>query len=352
MSSEPAHRVTRPASLLEVRVLEGPNLYFPRAGGQADPRRCPATSTPRRRRCAASRAAIGLRRGQPGRAGLRACASGSLLRRRRAGRARSLAAEVGHPPARRAHPGRQRDRRRRGAPSPGGTAAGAEALGDGGRPRCSTRCPPADRRGCRGRPRPRPSPLRRRARRRPADDHPAHPGRRGDRHQRQDHDHPDARPHRHDAPGCASAGRTDGVYVDGELVEAGDYSGPAGAGARCSRRPRRAARASPRPPAAASCCEGMGVTHNDVSVVTNVSRRPPRPAGHRHRRPARRGQGGRHPDHPAAAAGSVLNGDDPRVLAMRAGIRARPWVFTADPDSPAVREALGAGGRATTVIDG
>ncbi|MEP7091470.1 MAG: cyanophycin synthetase, partial [Nocardioidaceae bacterium] len=49
---------------------------------------------------------------------------------------------------------------------------------------------------------------------------------------------------------------------------------------------------------------------------------------------------------------AVLNGDDPRVYATRAVVRARPWVFSRDPDSPAIRETLSAGGRATTVIDG
>jgi cyanophycin synthetase len=48
----------------------------------------------------------------------------------------------------------------------------------------------------------------------------------------------------------------------------------------------------------------------------------------------------------------VLNGDDPRVLATRASIKARPWVFSRDADSPAIREVLSDGGRATTVIDG
>ena len=48
----------------------------------------------------------------------------------------------------------------------------------------------------------------------------------------------------------------------------------------------------------------------------------------------------------------MLNGDDPRVLAMRSVISARPWIFSRDPDSPAVREVLTDGGRATTVIDG
>ena len=45
---------------------------------------------------------------------------------------------------------------------------------------------------------------------------------------------------------------TDGIYVDGELVEAGDYSGPSGAGTR-ARPTRRCSSPSPRPPAAASC---------------------------------------------------------------------------------------------------
>jgi cyanophycin synthetase len=37
---------------------------------------------------------------------------------------------------------------------------------------------------------------------------------------------------------------------------------------------------------------------------------------------------------------------------MRAVTKARPWVFSRDPDSPAIREVLSSGGRATTVIDG
>jgi cyanophycin synthetase len=48
----------------------------------------------------------------------------------------------------------------------------------------------------------------------------------------------------------------------------------------------------------------------------------------------------------------VLNGDDPRVWAMRSGIKARPWVFSLDPDSPALRESFNLGGRAITVLDG
>ncbi len=141
---------------------------------------------------------------------------------------------------------------------------------------------------------------------------------------------------------------TDGVYGDGVLVEAGDYSGPGGA-----------AKVLGLPGVQLGVLEtarggillrGMGVSRVDVAVVTNVS------ADHLGLqgidtldqlaevksvvpRVARRG------------GWVVLNGDDPRVLAMRAASPARPWVFTPDQRSPAIRDALSDGGRATTVID-
>ena len=142
---------------------------------------------------------------------------------------------------------------------------------------------------------------------------------------------------------------TDGIYLDGELVEAGDYSGPSGAG-RVLGLPgvQFAVTETAR---GGILLKGIGLTRNDVSVVTNVS------ADHLGlqgidtldqlaevkavvpRITRRRGW-------------SVLNGDDPRVYAMRNVIRSRPWVFSRDPNSPAIRETLDAGGRATTVIDG
>ena len=36
----------------------------------------------------------------------------------------------------------------------------------------------------------------------------------------------------------------------------------------------------------------------------------------------------------------VLNGEDPRVWAMRHRIKAKPWAFSLDPDAPALRESL------------
>jgi cyanophycin synthetase len=142
---------------------------------------------------------------------------------------------------------------------------------------------------------------------------------------------------------------TDGIYLDGELVEAGDYSGPSGAG-RVLGLPgvQFAVTETAR---GGILLKGIGLTRNDVSVVTNVS------ADHLGLqgidtldqlaevksvvpRITRRG------------GWAVLNGDDPRVFAMRSVIHCHPWVFSRDPNSPAVRETLDAGGRATTVIDG
>lgn len=142
---------------------------------------------------------------------------------------------------------------------------------------------------------------------------------------------------------------TDGIRVDDEVVEEGDWSGFGGAG-----------RVLAHPAVTLAVLEtargglllrGMGVTTHDVSVVTNIS------ADHLGLqgidtldqlaevkaivpRTTRRG------------GWAVLNADDPRVLAMRHTTRARPWVFALEPTSPGIRLALDAGGRATTVADG
>ena len=85
--------------------------------------------------------------------------------------------------------------------------------------------------------------------------------------------------------------------------------------------------------------KGIGLTRNDVSVFTNVS------ADHLGL------QGIDTLDQLAEVKGvvpritrpdgwAVLNGDDPRVYATRTAIKAKPWVFSRDPDSPAIRETL------------
>jgi cyanophycin synthetase len=142
---------------------------------------------------------------------------------------------------------------------------------------------------------------------------------------------------------------TDGVVAQGVMVEPGDYSGPAGG---------RQVLATPgvqlgilETARGGLLLKGMGISVNDVSVVTNVS------ADHLGE------QGIETVDQLAevkaivtkitkATGWVVLNGDDPRVWAMRVGLKARPWVFSLDSDSPALRESLGAGGRAITVLDG
>jgi cyanophycin synthetase len=142
---------------------------------------------------------------------------------------------------------------------------------------------------------------------------------------------------------------TDGIYVDGVMVEAGDYSGPSGAGRVLAH--EEVELAVTETARGGILLKGIGLTRNDVSVVTNVS------ADHLGL------QGIDTVDQLAEVKAvvpritrkdgwAVLNADDPRVFAMRGVIKAQPWVFSRDPDSPAIRETLSAGGRATTVIDG
>jgi cyanophycin synthetase len=142
---------------------------------------------------------------------------------------------------------------------------------------------------------------------------------------------------------------TDGIYVDGELVEAGDYSGPSGAGRVLAH--EGVELAVTETARGGILLKGIGLTRNDVSVVTNVS------ADHLGL------QGIDTVDQLAEVKAvvpritrkdgwAVLNADDPRVFAMRSVVKAQHWVFGRDADSPAIREVLSHGGRATTVIDG
>lgn len=142
---------------------------------------------------------------------------------------------------------------------------------------------------------------------------------------------------------------TDGVYRDdGELVERGDYSGFGGAAMALAQDPDIAVLETAR---GGMLLRGSGVRHNDVAVVTNVSE-----------------------DHlglhgvdtvdqlaevkaiitriTRRSGWDVLNADDPRVLAMRRHAAGRLWLFSLDPHHPAFREALADGGRAMTVMDG
>jgi cyanophycin synthetase len=150
--------------------------------------------------------------------------------------------------------------------------------------------------------------------------------------------------------GCSVAySSTDGVFHDGRLVEAGDYSGFGGA-----------QMALEQPGVDVAVLEtarggillrGIGTSHNDVSVVTNIS------ADHL----------GMHGvstlDQLAEVKAAittitrdtgwhVLNADDPRVLGMRRRAHGRPFLCSLDPRHPALREALADGGRAISALDG
>ncbi len=141
---------------------------------------------------------------------------------------------------------------------------------------------------------------------------------------------------------------TDGVYHDDRLVEAGDYSGFAGAGIALAQPGVEVAVLETA--RGGVLLRGIGTTHNDVAIVTNVSR-------------DHLGMHGiRTLDELAEVKATitritrpqgwvVLNADDPRVLSMRRGATGRPFLFSMDPAHPAIRDALSDGGRAIAVLD-
>lgn len=142
---------------------------------------------------------------------------------------------------------------------------------------------------------------------------------------------------------------TDGVYFDDALVEEGDYSGFAGAG--CALSQPGAQLAVLETARGGILLRGVGTSHNDVALVTNVS------ADHLGLR------GIRTMDQLAEVKSTilkitrpggwdVLNADDPRVLAMRRVARGRPWLCSLDPNHPALRAAMEEHGRGMSVIDG
>jgi cyanophycin synthetase len=142
---------------------------------------------------------------------------------------------------------------------------------------------------------------------------------------------------------------TDGVYRDGVMVEPGDYSGFGGA-----------ATALAQPEIDFAVLEtarggillrGIGTDHNDVAVVTNVT------ADHLDQ------HGIRTLDQLAEVKATitritrpegwdVLNADDPRVLGMRRHASGQAWLFSLDPDHPAIRTTLAEHGRAMSILDG
>jgi cyanophycin synthetase len=142
---------------------------------------------------------------------------------------------------------------------------------------------------------------------------------------------------------------SDGIYLRGELIEAGDWTGFGGA-----------ARVLSEPAIDLAVLEtarggillrGIGYTANDVSVVTNVS------ADHLGL------QGIDTVDELADVKAAivritrrtgwaVLNAQDPRAWAMRRETRASWYAFSLDPDAPELALAIERGGRAAVLDRG
>jgi cyanophycin synthetase len=154
---------------------------------------------------------------------------------------------------------------------------------------------------------------------------------------------------------CATAGRqvgmtnSDGIYVRGELVEAGDWTGFGGAARILSEHGLDVAILETA--RGGILLRGIGYASNDISVVTNVS------ADHLGL------QGIDTVDELADVKSTivritkrdgwaVLNADDPRAWAMRRATRAKVYAFSLEGRTAEVRRALRYGGRAATLEKG
>jgi cyanophycin synthetase len=154
---------------------------------------------------------------------------------------------------------------------------------------------------------------------------------------------------------CATAGRrvgmtnSDGIFIRGELVEAGDWTGHGGAARILAEGGLDVAVLETA--RGGILLRGIGYAANDVSVVTNVS------ADHLGL------QGIDTVDELAEVKGAVvaitrrdgwavLNADDPRVWEMRRRTRANLYAFSLESRSGNVEAALDAGGRAAVLEKG
>ena len=154
---------------------------------------------------------------------------------------------------------------------------------------------------------------------------------------------------------CTAAGRrvgmtnSDGIYVRGKLVEAGDWTGFGGASRVLAEQKLDVAILETA--RGGILLRGIGYTANDVSVVTNVS------ADHLGL------QGIDTVDELAEVKATIvritkrdgwaiLNADDPRAWAMRRETRARRYAFSLEGRTPEVEQALDRGGRGATFEKG
>ena len=142
---------------------------------------------------------------------------------------------------------------------------------------------------------------------------------------------------------------SDGIFIRGELVEAGDWTGYGGAGRVLGERDLDLAVLETA--RGGILLRGIGYGRNDVSVVTNIS------ADHL-------GLNGIDTLDELADVKSaivritkrdgwaVLNAQDERVWAMRRATRAQIYAFSLDPDDERVRRTVQRGGRAAVLRDG
>jgi len=148
---------------------------------------------------------------------------------------------------------------------------------------------------------------------------------------------------------------TDGIYVDGELLDAGDWSGPGGG--RAVLRDQRVELAVLETARGGMARRGVALPRASVAIVTNVAE-------------DHLGEFGVHDVDGLArvklvvgraiprTGRVVLNADDPAVVrnaeqARAAGLLVAPFAwFGIDPDSPQLRLGLEAGAEVATLEDG
>ena len=142
---------------------------------------------------------------------------------------------------------------------------------------------------------------------------------------------------------------SDGVLVDGRLVESGDWTGPRGAAKVLGRADIDLAVLETA--RGGILLRGVGYESNDVSVVTNVS------ADHLdlqgiHTLPELADVKSVVARITRPDGWAVLNGEDRLVARMARRVRARVCLFTTDPRTPRVGRHLARGGRAELLEDG
>ncbi len=142
---------------------------------------------------------------------------------------------------------------------------------------------------------------------------------------------------------------TSGVYINGELVLEGDYTGPSGA-RRVLKEPGLDV-AVLETARGGILLRGLAYESNDVSVFTNVS------ADHLDMLGVRSIEGLLAVKATVVRATrrggvAVLNADDPLVRSLAPEIHATPMFVSRDPSNPTVVNHVAAGGKAIVVRDG